>query len=66
MITETLTWHEVTERLPDNDRTVLIFVPDSEEPVWLGYYQDGQWVYAEGFEAHDVVRWADKPRGRTA
>lgn len=24
MITETLTWNEVTERLPDNDRTVLV------------------------------------------
>jgi len=61
MITEQLTWHEVTERLPDDNTTVLICVPCSDEPVWLGYHEDGRWLYAEGFEAEGVVRWANMP-----
>lgn len=66
MITETLTWYEVTERLPDDDTTVLVCVPGSDEPVWLGYFEDGQWYYAEAFEAEGVVRWAEMPGGGLA
>lgn len=63
MITETLIWHEVTEQLPDDAKTVLYEAPESDEPVWLGYYQDGQWYEAGGFDIEGVVRWAEMPRG---
>lgn len=63
MITETLTWHEVTERLPDDDSTVLFEAPALDEPIWLGWHADGQWYEAGGCEIDGVVRWTQMPRG---
>lgn len=34
MTTEVLTWHDVTEQLPDDDSTVLYEAPDDDEPIW--------------------------------
>lgn len=63
MITETLTWYDLPERLPDDDRTVVYEAPDSDEPIWLGYLDGDQWRSAEGVEIEGVVRWAEMPRG---
>lgn len=38
MTTETLTWTPVTERLPDDDETVLICTDACGESVWLGHH----------------------------
>lgn len=63
MITETLTWHEVTERLPDDDVTVMICAPNLDEPIWLGWHDAGQWHDVSGMEIEGVVRWAEMPSG---
>lgn len=63
MITETLTWHEVTERLPDDNRTVFFEAPALDEPVWLGWIEGSQWHEVSGLEIEGVVRWAEMPSG---
>lgn len=61
MFRESLTWYEVSERLPDADLTVLVRIEGAEEPLWLGSLQD-VWRDVEGFEIN-VIRWADMPTG---
>ena len=35
---ETVEWRRVSKELPDAETTVLINMPDSNEPIWLGWY----------------------------
>lgn len=64
MITETLTWYELHERMPDAEITVLIEVTDADatEPVWPGWFDGEVWRDALGDEV-TVIRWADMPKG---
>ena len=62
MLTELLTWHAPSERLPDADLTVIVRMRGAEEPVWLGYWSGEEWRDLDGFPV-DVVRWADMPQG---
>lgn len=43
-------WVAVEERLPDDDMTVLVFVPGESDPVWHAYFscEDESWHYADG------------------
>lgn len=59
---ETTTWHPVDTALPDTDTTVLIYAPDSDPPVWLGYLDGSIWFTAEGLEIA-VTAWAEMPEG---
>lgn len=34
--TEIIVWHPVSEKLPDDDTTVMLSHPQQDEPVWLG------------------------------
>jgi CxxC-x17-CxxC domain-containing protein len=76
MTHETITWFEVTERLPDNDRLLLVGLPESDmgdwdTPSWIGFYDrdediegtDCKWYAADGTEI-EVVRWAEMPTGQ--
>ncbi len=65
MTAETITWKRVSDELPDADMTVLISAPRHDEPVWLGWYEDGCWfsVDAAEFSRGDVVAWAEMPTG---
>ena len=64
-IEECITWHEVAEQLPDTERTVLVYAPDFDEPVWLGWYDGVYWFGVDGVEFEDgtVKRWAELPSG---
>lgn len=62
---EHIDWHDVGHELPDADTTVLICSPDDDEPVWLGWYEDGDGWYEVGGGERSVVRWAHLPAGGT-
>jgi hypothetical protein len=65
---EIIAWTSVDDRLPDDDVTVLVCAPGASEPVWLGYYDEGEWFsidhesYALDLEAL-VTAWAKMPAG---
>ncbi|WP_119154182.1 DUF551 domain-containing protein [Caldimonas tepidiphila] len=64
MTTETITWHPVAERLPDDDTTVLLAVECDDEPTWPGFHSEGGWYYVSGARvAARVTHWADMPGG---
>jgi Protein of unknown function (DUF551) len=67
---ETISWFSVAEKLPDADTTVLVYVPGSDEPVWLGFYDGCFWfaVTGDGYGDEDeiaaeVKAWATMPKG---
>lgn len=60
---ELIDWHDVTQQLPDADITVLICIPYSDEPVWLGWFDGTDWYEVGGGAITDVVRWAHMPAG---
>ena len=62
---ETIHWVQVTERQPDDDSTVLVHVPNHDEPVWLGWLSDGVWrlIDATPLNAGEVQAWAEMPGG---
>lgn len=63
---ELIDWHDVTDQLPDADITVLICSTDSDEPVWLGWFEAGDSWYEIGGGKITVLRWAHLPAGRIA
>lgn len=62
MIRETLWWHRPKEKLPDDETTVLVCVPNADEPIWLGYRDAGKWYWADGTRiTQRVAYWAEMP-----
>lgn len=65
---ETIDWIDVKKDRPDVERTVLVYVPAADEPVWFGYLDEDdsgeQWFWADG-QAIDqtVTHWAEMPAG---
>lgn len=55
-------WHDIATSRPDDDLMVLLFDRNAAEPVWPGYHDGTQWVYAEGVPANPT-HWADLPWG---
>ena len=66
--TETIIWIPVAEALPDDEETKLLDHPDFDEPVWLGFHNDGLWFTAEGnpLPAGVVKAWAELPMGASS
>lgn len=62
MSDERITWHRAADTLPDSDMTVLIYAPESDPPVWLGYHDGTQWYTADAWVT-TVTHWADMPVG---
>lgn len=61
---ETITWHDATRELPDDDTTVLVQSPDSSEPVWPGFHDELGWHHAENpVSTITVTAWAHLPTG---
>jgi hypothetical protein len=54
-------WIATTERLPDDDQTVLIAMDDGE--VWTGYMDGGQWRYVSDFPIifASITHWMEFP-----
>ena len=64
-VIESLAWRAARVELPDSDTTVHVFCPGSDEPVWLGYWDDADetWCSAEGFPIPLVTWWAPMLNG---
>lgn len=61
---EVLTWHRPADKMPDDDQTVMIHTPTSDEPVWFGWFDGEVWNSVEGFQLSAEVRaWAPVPEG---
>lgn len=58
-------WIPVERELPDAETTVLIHVPHGNEPVWLGFLDDGGgWCDVDGsYIRNKVTHWAQLPEG---
>ena len=54
-------WQPCVDGLPDSDSTVMIYTPDSNEPIWLGYHDGEQWWTIEQFPVTGVTHWMDMP-----
>ena len=55
-------WKVCEHQLPDSDATVLVFCPDSTEPVWLGFYDGEDWRSIDSIRlAEEVTHWMDTP-----
>jgi hypothetical protein len=57
-------WISCDESLPDDETTVLVFMPDADEPVAFGFHDGGEWFTAS-FSAlpRPVTHWAEMPAG---
>lgn len=62
-MSESITWYAVTDHLPDDEMTVLVFRPETSEPVWVGFRAGDQWRSVDGFPFESVTHWADLPEG---
>lgn len=61
---ETITWHDVNDRLPGVGITVLARTDDDELPVWPAYLRyDGEWNHCDTSATCEVSHWADMPKG---
>jgi hypothetical protein len=61
-IPEQLTWHDATQRMPDDDTTVLLWIDYGNESDWCSGYRDGDvWRDAVGtfVVTGKVTHWAE-------
>lgn len=63
---EQIEWVPVAERLPDDDETVLLYAPEYDEPVWVGWRDGDGWRDMNGHPTDGVVAWAALPAGPRA
>ena len=59
-------WISVDEQLPDNERTVLVWINNTENPQWnnyrLGSYLNEKWYCVGGRKSHEIVtHWSSIP-----
>jgi hypothetical protein len=59
-------WISVEERTPENDKTVLVWINNIENPQWSNYglcsYINGKWYCKGGRESHEIVTdWCQTP-----
>jgi hypothetical protein len=62
---EQITWVPVSDRLPDDEETVLLLTPALDEPCWPGYMECDTWFLVDGsrLDISDVTHWAHMPGG---
>lgn len=59
---QVITWISTDEEMPDADTAVLIRTPDSDERVWIGWFDGERWMMEAG-PAGRVTHWSDIPQG---
>lgn len=64
-VQELIVWKDVSVVMPDDGMTVLIFVPDNSEPVFLGWHDvDDGWYFVDGSKVEqEVTHWDEVPVG---
>lgn len=65
MSSETITWTACSERMPDDEITVLMFTPATKgDEVWPGFHDGDGWHCASADQcSHEVTHWAHIPAG---
>lgn len=63
--TETITWHDPAEEMPDDDIIVLVITVKEEEPM-VAFHDGDTWREADGYPLNfdEVLRWAHLPIGQ--
>lgn len=62
-ITPSVKWIDADLERPDDNLAVLMYIPDADEPVWLGYIEGGTWFEMDGFPVEGEVKaWCDLPK----
>jgi hypothetical protein len=62
-MTATIQWYSIdADGLPDEGLLVLIANAQANEPVWIGYIEDGEWYLADGARAYPT-HWSEMPEG---
>ena len=60
---EAARWTPVTDRLPDDDLTVMVALT-GDEPVWFGFHDEHGWHSADASPLGDqVTHWMPMPEG---
>ena len=59
-------WISAEEQLPDDERTVLVWINNIENPQWnnyrLGSYLNEKWYCVGGRKSHEIVtHWSSIP-----
>lgn len=56
------TWISVEIGIPDADQSVLVYAPDADEPVWLGFFDGEVWRDVNSDEYRcPVTHWMSIP-----
>lgn len=53
-------WIADSDRLPDDEQTVLVAMVGESEPVWLGYHEGDQW-WSVDHVCINVTHWMPLP-----
>jgi hypothetical protein len=63
--TSTVHWIPIAERLPEDDRSVMIHNAANEPATWIGWYEEeeGTWYEVSGSRI-EVALWAEIPSPR--
>jgi len=64
-MSETITWVNADDSLPDSDIDVLIFSNNPTCPVWIGHHDGEKWRWSDSMAARPFVvsHWAEIPGG---
>ncbi|HWB61772.1 MAG TPA: DUF551 domain-containing protein [Chthoniobacteraceae bacterium] len=55
-------WKYCEHQMPDTDATVLVYCPESVEPVWLGFYDGEDWRSIDSIRLpEEVTHWMEPP-----
>ena len=63
---ETIVWYSPSNP-PAADVTVLVYIPDADEPIDFGFWDGQRWICASLMPsqvAEGIKAWADLPTGR--
>lgn len=62
---EAVRWTPITERMPDDDTTVLVTLEGQGEPTWLGWWDGLGWcdVCTGEYFTGQVIAWAHTLKG---
>ena len=55
-----MSWVAVSDRLPDDDLTVLVATSECDEPVWLGWHDEEGWHSVDAVPLK-VTHWMPIP-----